>query len=62
MNINYSVPETTIYTFSDEFNTESSLNCYEKTRPLFFKIAHGPFQRVKWFILGSGFRLLIAYM
>ena len=40
--------------FSDKFNTESCLNRYDKMRPLFFKIAHGPFQRVKWLILGSG--------
>ena len=62
MNIKYSIPETTIYTYSDKYNTESCLNRYDKMRPLFFKIAHGPFQRVKWFILGSGFTSFIAYM
>ena len=53
MNINYSIPETKIYTFSDKSNTKPCLNRYDKMRPLFFKIAHGPFQRVKWFMLGS---------
>ena len=54
MNIQYSIPETTIYTLSGKFNTKSCLYRYDKMRPLFFKIAHGPFQRVKWLILGSG--------
>ena len=56
MNIKYSIQETTIYTFSNKLNTDSFLNPYDKMMPLFFKIAHGPFQRVKWLILGSGFR------
>ena len=37
MNINYSIPETTIYTFSDKYNTESCLNRYDKMRPLVFQ-------------------------
>ena len=40
MNINYNIPETTIYTFSDKFNTESCLNRYGKMRPLFFFKSH----------------------
>ena len=55
MNINNSIPETILYRFSDKFNTEPCLNRYDKMIPFFFKIAHGPFQRVKWFILGSRF-------
>ena len=47
INIKCSIQETTIYTFSDKFNTESCINRYDKMRPLFFKIAHGSFKRVK---------------
>ena len=43
LNKNFSIRQTTIYTFFDKFNTESCLNRYDKMRPLFFKIAHGPF-------------------
>ena len=32
------------------------VNSYYKMRPLFFVIANGGFQLVKWFMLGSGFR------
>ena len=49
-NINYSILQTTIYTFFDKFNTESCLNSYDKMRPFFFKIAHGPFLGVKLFV------------
>ena len=36
MNINYSIPETTIYKFSDKFNTVTRLTRYDKINPLFF--------------------------
>ena len=61
-NINYSILQTTIYAFSDKFNTKSWLYRYDTMRPLFFKIAHEPFQGVKWFMSGSGFTWFIAYI
>ena len=60
--INYSVLDTIIYIFTDKFNTKSRLNRSDTMRPLFFKIAHGPFQLVKWFMLWSCFRWFIACM
>ena len=44
LNINYSILQSTIYTFFNEFNTKSCLNRYDKMRPLFFKIAPGHFR------------------
>ena len=63
MNINYSIPETTIYTFSDKYNTESCLNRYDKMRPLFFKIAHGPFKKMvySWIGFYMIYRLHVTY-
>ena len=43
MNIKYSIQETTIYTFSDNFNKNSGLNRYDKMRPLFLKSHTGHF-------------------
>ena len=43
LNTNYSILQTTIYAFSDKFNTKSWLNRYDTMIPLFFKITHGPY-------------------
>ena len=61
MNINYSIPETTIYTFSDKFNTKSCLNRYDKMRPLFFKIAHGRKMVYSWIGFLMIYRLHVTY-